>query len=132
MFKDSRAFSSFSVNDLQKAKVFYGETLGIEVTDKMGLSLNLAGGGEVFIYPKQNHEPATFTVLNFHVKDIEAAVTKMKELGIKFESYDGEIKTDGNNIFRGAEHGMGPNIAWFKDPAGNILSIVESGEENPG
>ena len=128
MFKDSHAFSSFSVDDLDKAKDFYGGTLGLGVSNDMGLEIKIAGGGNVFIYPKQNHEPASFTVLNFPVDDIDDAVSKLKEKGIRFESYGGDIKTDENNIFRGSEHNMGPNIAWFKDPAGNILSVVESGE----
>ena len=128
MFKDTHAFSSFSVNDLQKARDFYGTTLGIELSDNMGLELKIAGGGSVFIYPKPNHEPASFTVLNFPVDDIDGAVAKLKGLGITFETYSGEIQTDENNIFRGSHKGMGPNIAWFKDPAGNILSVVESGK----
>jgi len=128
MFKDSHAFSSFSVNDLGKAKEFYGSTLGLGVSNDMGLEIKIAGGGNVFIYPKENHEPASFTVLNFPVDNIDDAVSKLKEKGIRFESYGGDIKTDENNIFRGGEHNMGPNIAWFKDPAGNILSVVESGK----
>lgn len=128
MFKDSHAFSSFSVNDLGKAKEFYGSTLGLGVSNDMGLEIKIAGGGNVFIYPKENHEPASFTVLNFPVDNIDDAVLKLKEKGIRFESYGGDIKTDENNIFRGGEHNMGPNIAWFKDPAGNILSVVESGK----
>ena len=128
MFKDSHAFSSFSVDDLDKAKEFYGSTLGLGVSNDMGLEIKIAGGGNVFIYPKQNHEPASFTVLNFPVDNIDDAVSKLKEKGVRFESYGGDIKTDENNIFRGGEHNMGPNIAWFKDPAGNILSVVESGK----
>lgn len=126
MFKDTKAFSSFSIDDLEKAKEFYGHTLGLEVSQtKEGLGLRLAGGGEVFLYPKPNHEPATFTVLNFAVDDIEKAVDQLTKLGVQFESYGGEIKTDEKGIFRGAASGEGPNIAWFKDPAGNILSMVE-------
>ena len=126
MFKDTRAFSSFSVDDLQKAKEFYGQTLGLEVSEtKEGLALRLAGGGQVFIYPKPNHEPATFTVLNFRVNDIDQAVDQLKKLGVSLERYDGEMKTDEKGIFRGAARGEGPNIAWFKDPAGNILSVLE-------
>ena len=126
MFKDTRAFSSFSVDDLDKAREFYGNTLGIKTSDGMGLGLEIAGGGSVFIYPKDDHKPATFTVLNFQVDDIDKAVAKLKGLGVSFETYGGDIQTDENNIFRGGERGMGPNIAWFKDPAGNILSVVES------
>jgi catechol 2,3-dioxygenase-like lactoylglutathione lyase family enzyme len=127
MFKDTKAFSSFSANDIQQAKKFYGETLGLQVNEAMedALELKLAGGGSVFIYPKPNHEPATFTVLNFQVADIDKAVEDLKGLGVKFESYEGDIKTDEKGIFRGDEAGKGPNIAWFKDPAGNILSVVE-------
>lgn len=126
MFKDTHAFFSFSVDDLQKAKHFYGELLGLEVSEtKEGLALKNAGGGDVFIYPKPNHEPATFTVLNFPVSDIEKAVDALSKLGITFEHYEGEMKTDEKGIFRGAEREEGPNIAWFKDPAGNILSVLE-------
>jgi len=129
MFRDAKAFSSFSVDDLGNANEFYGQTLGLNVSEtKEGLRLSLGGGGEVFLYPKPNHEPAGFTVLNFHVNDIEKAVDELKGLGVQFESYDGEIKTDGKGIFRGASQGDGPNIAWFKDPAGNILSVVEEEE----
>jgi catechol 2,3-dioxygenase-like lactoylglutathione lyase family enzyme len=121
-------FSSFSVNDLEKARQFYGDTLGIEasIMDE-GLRLSLNGTGHVFVYPKDNHEPATFTVLNFNVANIDEAVKELKTRGVKFESYEGDIKTDDNNIFRGGEHGNGPNIAWFKDPDGNILSVIETG-----
>jgi predicted enzyme related to lactoylglutathione lyase len=126
MFKNTKAFSSFSSDDLMKAKEFYGQTLGLEVSEtKEGLALRLAGGGQVFIYPKPNHEPATFTVLNFRVNDIDQAVDQLKKLGVSFEHYDGEMKTDEKGIFRGAARGEGPNIAWFKDPAGNILSVLE-------
>jgi catechol 2,3-dioxygenase-like lactoylglutathione lyase family enzyme len=126
MFKNTHAFSSFSVDDLGKAKEFYGQTLGLALSDEMGLELRIAGGGSVFIYPKQNHVPATFTVLNFPVENIDNAVQELKDAGVTFESYGGNIRTDENGIFRGGEKGMGPNIAWFKDPAGNILSVVES------
>jgi predicted enzyme related to lactoylglutathione lyase len=126
MFKDTKAFSGFSVDDLQKAKEFYGQTLGLNVSEtKEGLGLRLAGGGRVFIYPKPNHEPATFTILNFQVDDIDQAVDQLTKLGVRFEHYEGEMKTDEKGIFRGADRGEGPNIAWFKDPAGNILSVLE-------
>jgi catechol 2,3-dioxygenase-like lactoylglutathione lyase family enzyme len=122
MFKDSKAFSGFSSNDIPASKQFYGETLGLNVSDEMGgLGLHLAGGGEVFVYPKDNHEPATFTVLNFPVGDIEAAVDRLTEAGVTFERYDG-FDQDEKGIARGAE---GPAIAWFKDPAGNILSVLQ-------
>ena len=126
MFKDTKAFSGFSVNDLQKAKEFYGQTLGLEVSETPeGLALKIAGGGQVFIYPKPNHEPATFTILNFPVDDIDEAVDQLTKLGVRFEKYEGEMKTDEKGIFRGADRGQGPNIAWFKDPAGNILSVLQ-------
>ena len=124
MFKDTKAFSSFSVNDLPKAKEFYGQTLGLEVS-KMpeGLQLKIAGGGMGFIYPKPNHIAATFTVLNFPVDDIEIAVDELAKRGVHFENYEGELKTDGKGIHRGKE---GPIIAWFKDPAGNTLSVLQN------
>jgi predicted enzyme related to lactoylglutathione lyase len=125
MFKNSQAFSSFSVDDTAKAKEFYGKTLGLEVTEgpeEGVLSLHLAGGGNVLIYPKPNHAPATFTVLNFPVDGIEAAVAQLKERGVRFEHYDlPGLQTDAQGIARGS----GPVIAWFKDPAGNILSVLE-------
>jgi catechol 2,3-dioxygenase-like lactoylglutathione lyase family enzyme len=125
MFKDTRAFSSFSVNDLQQAEEFYGQKLGLKVSlTPEGLDLRLAGGGQVFIYPKPNHEPASFTVLNFIVGDIDRAVDELRQLGVRFEEYEGEIKTDEKGIHRNS----GPTIAWFKDPAGNILSVVETPE----
>jgi predicted enzyme related to lactoylglutathione lyase len=123
MFKDSKAFSTFSVNDLPRAKEFYGETLGLDVSDlPEGLALNIAGGGKVFIYPKPNHAPASFTVLNFPVDDIDKAVDQLNSLGVSFEKYEGSIQTDAKGIHRGDK---GPTIAWFKDPAGNILSVLE-------
>jgi catechol 2,3-dioxygenase-like lactoylglutathione lyase family enzyme len=123
MFKDTKAFSTFSVDDLQQAKEFYRRTLGLEVSEMPeGLALNIAGGGRVFIYPKPNHTPATFTVLNFPVEDIERAVDQLSDLGVSFERYEGAIQTDDKGIHRGDK---GPTIAWFKDPAGNILSVLE-------
>lgn len=122
----AKTFSSFSVNDLQKAKEFYTNILGVEATEnEMGiLDLKLAGGNAVFIYPKPNHEPATFTVLNFMVEDLDKAVDELTAAGVKFEQYDfGEMKTDEKGIMRG--NGHGPDIAWFKDPAGNILSVLK-------
>jgi predicted enzyme related to lactoylglutathione lyase len=121
MFKEAKAFSGFSSNDIPAAKRFYAETLGLDVSEEMdGLGLHLAGGGEVFIYPKENHEPATFTVLNFLVEDVEASVDRLTEAGVAFERYDG-FDQDGKGVFRTDE---GPTIAWFKDPAGNILSVL--------
>ncbi len=126
MFKDSKAFSSFSVDDISKAKEFYGQTLDLEVTEvpEMNLlQLQLAGGGRVMIYPKDNHEPATFTVLNFTVPDIDQAVDALAGKGVEFERYDSDmIKTDEKGIAGGGD--KGPKIAWFKDPAGNILSVL--------
>ena len=121
MFKDSRAFSGFSSNDLAKSKKFYTETLGLEVTEEMGnLTLHLAGGGRVLVYPKPNHTPASFTVLNFPVKNIDEAVDKLTKAGVQFERYPGF-----NQDERGIQRGSEPSIAWFKDPAGNILSVIE-------
>ena len=123
----SKAFGSFSVDDLEKAKGFYADTLGVAVTETAegSLTLNFDEGNKLFLYPKADHRPATFTVLNFSVDDIDAAVDKLTGLGIEFESYGGDIKTDAKGIFRGADDNKGPNIAWFKDPAGNILSVIE-------
>ncbi|HEY8928105.1 MAG TPA: VOC family protein [Mucilaginibacter sp.] len=128
MFKDTKAFSGFSVDDIQKAEQFYGETLGLDVSkNEMGiLTLKIAGGGTVIAYPKPNHEPATFTILNFQVADVDKAVDELINKGITFEQYDwGEMKTDKKGIMRG--NGRGPDIAWFKDPAGNILSVLKEG-----
>jgi catechol 2,3-dioxygenase-like lactoylglutathione lyase family enzyme len=123
IFTEAKSFSSFSVNDLQKAKDFYGETLGLQIKETPeGLELH-TGSNVVFLYPKPNHTPASFTVLNFHVDDIEEAVDELKSLGVTFEHYNmSDIKTDERGIARGPH---GPTIAWFKDPAGNILSVVE-------
>ena len=124
MFKNTKAFSSFSVNDLERARAFYGQILGVTVAEMPeGLQLNLAGGGTVFIYPKPGHSPASFTVLNFQVDDIEAAVAELTKRSVHFERYEGDLKTDEKGIHRGEK---GPTIAWFKDPAGNILSVVQN------
>ena len=125
MFKDAETFSSFSVNDLKKAKEFYGGTLGLEVAEtKEGLELHLPGN-TVFIYPKPNHTPASFTVLNFSVDDVEEAVDELGRLDVRLEHYDmPDLKTDK----RGIAQGPGPKIAWFKDPGGNILSVLEAGK----
>lgn len=127
MFKSAKAFSSFSTDDIAKAKEFYGEVLGLEVTpqpDMQGLlGVHLATGGEVMIYPKHDHTPATFTVLNFPVDDIDAAMKELTARGVRFEVYDSAgIKTDEKGVLRGE----GPLIAWFKDPAGNILSVLQA------
>lgn len=121
-------YGGFSVNDLEVAKNFYVEKLGLEVSeDAMGLFITLPGGGKIFVYPKDNHEPATYTVLNLLVPDIKEAVAALKEKGIDCEQYDFEMfKTDENGIVWGMKSGDGPNIAWFKDPSGNILSLIEN------
>jgi catechol 2,3-dioxygenase-like lactoylglutathione lyase family enzyme len=123
MFRDTKAFSGFSVNDLQKAQEFYGHTLGLDVSkEEEGLVLHIAGCFKIFVYPKSNHVPATFTILNFPVDNVEKAVNELTRRGVRFEVYhEGELKTDERGIFRG----MGPRIAWFKDPAGNFLSVLE-------
>jgi predicted enzyme related to lactoylglutathione lyase len=122
-FKNTKAFSSFSVNDLAEAKRFYEQTLGLEVSDSdEGLILQTKGGIDVFIYPKPDHTPATFTVLNFVVDDVDRAVDELNKIGIRFQIYDkGELRTDDRGVFQGK-----PKIAWFKDPAGNFLSILEN------
>ena len=121
---DTRAFGSFSVDDLDKARRFYRDTLGLDVADRPeGLELDIGGGSKVFLYPKPNHEPATFTVLNFPVSDVDVAVERLTSLGVRFERYDdmNGITTNEKGI---ASDGNGPDIAWFKDPAGNILSVL--------
>ena len=124
MLGDSKAFSGFSANDIEIAKEFYGRTLGLKVSETNGLlTLHLAGGSNVLIYPKPNHTPATFTVLNFLVDDVDQAVDELTKRGVRFEIYDlPDLKTDKKGIMRG----NGPTIAWFKDPAGNILSVIET------
>jgi catechol 2,3-dioxygenase-like lactoylglutathione lyase family enzyme len=123
MLAQSKAFSGFSVDDITAAKRFYGETLGLKVADDNGmLTLTFPNGGSVLVYPKPNHEPASFTVLNFPVPDVESAVAALKERGVRFESYDSpDLKTDDDDVFRGG----GPHIAWFTDPAGNVLSVIQ-------
>ena len=124
MLKTSKAFSGFSVNDIPKARQFYAETLGLEVKEDEGmLLLHLGSGARVILYPKENHTPASFTILNFPVDNVERTVQALKERGVRFEIYrDGPYKTDEQGIFRGE----GPTIAWFTDPAGNILSVLEA------
>jgi catechol 2,3-dioxygenase-like lactoylglutathione lyase family enzyme len=124
MFKDTKAFSGFSVDDVPKAKEFYGQTLGLEVSESFGLlRLHLASGGNIVVYPKDNHIPATFTILNFPVDNIEQAVDDLASRGVHMEIYF-EDQQDAKGISRGG----GPLIAWFKDPAGNILSVLEERE----
>lgn len=128
MFRNTKAFSGFSVNDLAKARQFYGETLQIKITElaEMNvLQLHIAGSNALVIYEKNDHTPASFTILNFPVSDVKVAVEKLKALGVTFESYDWPgFKTDADHIFRGG----GPLIAWFTDPAGNILSVIQEEE----
>ena len=124
MLENSKAFSGFAAPDIAKVKEFYAKTLRPKVTEEHGLlTLHLAGGNNVLIYPKADHVPATFTVLNFPVDDVDLAVDELSKRGVRFEKYNGpEIKTDEKGIMRG----NGPTIAWFKEPAGNILSVLEA------
>jgi catechol 2,3-dioxygenase-like lactoylglutathione lyase family enzyme len=122
MLKESKAFSGFAVDDLEEARAFYGETLGLDVSGQNeGLTLHLAGGRDTFLYEKPDFTPATYTVLNFPVEDVGAAVDDLVERGVSFERYDG-FEQDGKGISRQVG---GPPIAWFTDPAGNILSVLE-------
>ena len=126
MLKAQAAFSGFAVDDQAKAKEFYTNKLGLEILDEtMGLQLQLPGGGKLFIYPKDGHEAATFTVLNFVVGDIDEAVDELTGQGVQFEHYEDGPKTDEKGIARGLAANMGPDIAWFKDPAGNIISVLQ-------
>jgi catechol 2,3-dioxygenase-like lactoylglutathione lyase family enzyme len=124
MLGNTKAFSGFSVNDLDAAKRFYGETLGVKVSENdAGLTLHISGDRPILVYPKDNHEPATFTILNFPVDDVEGTVAGLTERGVEFERYEGtELETDEQGVFRGG----GPLIAWFKDPAGNVLSVIKA------
>ncbi len=124
MLENTKTFSSFSVNDIDKARDFYSGTLGLDVSNgmQMNLNLNLKNDNIIFIYPKPDHLPATFTILNFSVSNIEMTMEQMTKKGVRFEIYDEpNFKTDEKGIY----HEQGPRIAWFKDPAGNILSIIE-------
>jgi len=124
MFKHAKPFSGFSVNDLAKAKEFYRDKLGLEVVDaSMGqLELHIDGDTKVFVYEKPNHAPASFTILNFPVDDVDSAVDELRDRGVRFEVYkDGDLKTDEKGVHRTG----GPKVAWFKDPAGNFLSVLE-------
>ena len=122
MFSNTAPFSSFAVDDLDAARSFYGDTLGLTVSDgPMGvLSLDLADGRSMLIYPKPDFTPATYTILNFPVDDVAAAVEKLGSRGVEFERYDGIDQDE-----KGVARGQGPDIAWFKDPAGNILSVIQ-------
>ena len=120
MLTDSHAFSSFSTDDIPAARTFYADVLGLAVTDDNGiLNVAFAGGGHGIIYPKPNREPATFTVLNFPVDDIDATVDRLIAAGVTFERYPGASQDE-----RAINRDQGPSIAWFKDPAGNILSVI--------
>jgi predicted enzyme related to lactoylglutathione lyase len=124
MLKRDEAYSGFSVDDISKAKAFYGDVLGMNVTQPMGmLGIAIGGGKSVFVYPKDNHVPATYTVLNIPTDDINSAVADLKQKGVRFERYEGMTGED--DIARGLASGMGPDIAWFKDPAGNIVSVLQ-------
>jgi predicted enzyme related to lactoylglutathione lyase len=121
MFENTKAFSGFSVGDVPEAKKFYSETLGLKVSEQYGmLHLHIAGGWDILVYPKPNHIPATFTILNFPVEDIDTAVDELVKRGVRFERYD-----DSGQDEKGIARGGGPYIAWFKDPAGNILSVLQ-------
>jgi catechol 2,3-dioxygenase-like lactoylglutathione lyase family enzyme len=124
MFEDTKAFSGFSVDSVPKARQFYGDTLGLRVTEENGmLRLHIAGCSPTLVYPKRDHAPASFTILNFPVEDVESAVDELAARGVQFERYEGTgMETDEKGIFRGG----GPLIAWFKDPAGNVLSVLQA------
>lgn len=122
MFTHTKAFSGFSVNDIQKAKTFYQDILGLDVSDMHDmLELHIEGGNNILVYPKPNHAPATYTILNFPVDDIEKTVEELTGRGVRFLQYEGDLQTDEKGVFRGE----GMEIAWFEDPAGNILSILK-------
>lgn len=122
MFGTTKAFSGFSVNDIPAAKTFYGDTLGLKVSEEHGmLTLHIAGDRDILVYPKPDHTPATFTILNFPVDNIETAVDELARRGVRFQRYEG-MDIDDKGIFRGG----GPPIAWFTDPAGNVLSVLQA------
>jgi predicted enzyme related to lactoylglutathione lyase len=126
VFKDNDAFSGFSIKDVEETEKFYGETLGVKVErNAMGyLDLTLGSGARVMAYPKADHQPATFTILNFLVADLDAAVEELNAAGIQMERYDEpQMKTDAKGIIRNE---FGPPIAWFKDPSGNVIAVIES------
>lgn len=123
MFERTKAFSSFSVDDVPRARQFYSETLGLKVSEENGLlRLHIAGDRDIVVYPKPDHIPATYTILNFPVNNIDKAVDDLIERGVRFERYN-NLPADEKGIFRGGD----PYIAWFKDPAGNILSVLQEG-----
>jgi catechol 2,3-dioxygenase-like lactoylglutathione lyase family enzyme len=128
MFEHTRAFSGFSADDIAKARQFYGETLGLRVSEENGLlTLHIAGDRDTVIYPKEDHTPATYTILNFPVDDIDDAVDELAARGVRFERYEGAEQDE-----KGIHRGGGPLIAWFKDPAGNILSVLKEPEASGG
>ena len=126
MFKDSKAFSGFAVKDLGAARAFYGETLGLDVRDgPMGmLELHLGSGAVVLVYPKDDHQPASYTILNLPVRDVDAAVDQLTKAGVRMEHYGSDFGQDEKGIARGNE---GPTIAWFKDPSGNVIAVLDEG-----
>ncbi|HSW66778.1 MAG TPA: VOC family protein [Bacillota bacterium] len=127
MFDPTYAFSGFSVKDMQAAKSFYTDKLGLKIDGEgVELKLHLPGGATVFMYAKPDHQPATYTMLNFSVADIDEAVDELIKRGVVFERYDNmPAPQDDKGILRGLKAGMGPDIAWFKDPSGNILSVLQ-------
>ena len=127
MLKAKDSFSGFSVDELERTRDFYADTLGLKVdVDDMGLTLHMPGGHEVFLYAKEDHRPATFTVLNFVVDDIDAAMDDLAAKGVRFEKYgDSRLPQDEKGVLRGRSAGQGPDIAWFTDPAGNVLSVLQ-------
>ena len=129
MIDPTQAFHGFAVPDIDAARAFYTDVLGVEVTDESGmLQLHVGGGTPTLVYPKPDHQPATYTVLNFPVPDVEAAVDDLTARGVGFERYQGTpVETDEKGVFRGG----GPLIAWFTDPAGNVMSVIET-ESSPG
>ncbi len=124
MFANSKAFSGFTVDDMSNAREFYGNTLGLKTSEEFGLmTLHLAGDRPTLVYPKPDHAPATYTILNFPVDDIDTAVDELASRGVRFQRYEG-FEQDAKGIFRGG----GPYIAWFTDPAGNILSVLQESQ----
>jgi catechol 2,3-dioxygenase-like lactoylglutathione lyase family enzyme len=125
VFKDSKAFSGFAVKDLDAARTFYGDTLGVDArSGPMGmLELHLGGGTVILVYPKEDHEPGNYTILNFPVSDVGAAVDRLTKAGVRMEHYGSDFGQDEKGISRG----NGPTIAWFKDPSGNILAVLDEG-----
>ncbi len=125
MFGMTKAFSGFSVDDIPAAKKFYGETLGLDVSEEHGmLTLHIAGGGDILVYPKPDNTPASFTILNFPVDDIDGAVEELTKLGVQFQRYEGSQQDE-----RGIYRGEGPPIAWFTDPAGNVLAVLQEQQQ---